>query len=112
VTDPSNGNAGKGFKARATDWLFLQGVSTILLGLLLVALGWAGKYAIETGIPMHLQMIQSGYAANAAVYEKSIDKLLESRKEERAADAEDRKAILEVLKSLKDGSDGKHAATE
>lgn len=45
------------WKSRAAEWLFSQGVSTVLL----FAIFAIAVYAVRTLVPMHLNQIQEGY---------------------------------------------------
>jgi len=46
---------------RVATWLTGQSFNNVLLLLILVAIGWGGKYAGTVAIPTHLKQIQDGY---------------------------------------------------
>lgn len=46
---------------RLSDWLFQQGVSTILLFTILGLLYWGMRYAMDVAVPRHLDQIRRGY---------------------------------------------------
>lgn len=52
----TNGN-GRDWKSRAADWLFSQGVSTVLLFAILAV----AVYSVRDLVPRHLMQIQEGY---------------------------------------------------
>lgn len=62
---------GNGRSEKFWDWLYKQGVSTVLLILIFGALCWFGHYAVTTAIPQHLQQIQDGYEKIQSGFERS-----------------------------------------
>lgn len=71
-------------KSRALDWLFQQGVSTVLLAAILGLLAWGGKYMLEHAIPDHLRSIQEGYEHNASNLKDVMDAHIKHSDRERA----------------------------
>lgn len=59
-------------------WLAAQGVSTVLLCLILLALLYGMKYAMETAIPQHLDTIQKGYDRIGERHDKSLERMADS----------------------------------
>lgn len=57
------------------DWLYRQGVSTVLLGAILWAIYHMGYYAMDTAIPRHLKSIQDGYERIEASHARSLERL-------------------------------------
>ena len=57
-------------KGKAVKWLADQGPITVLLFCILATIAYLGKYAIETGIPKHLEQIQTGYQEVATTMSK------------------------------------------
>lgn len=45
-------------KERAAEWVFQQGVSTVLLVAILAALGWIARYGLVTAIPNHIAALR------------------------------------------------------
>lgn len=65
----------RGWQGRAWDWLFAQGVSTVLLCAILAALAYCGNYAVKTAIPAHLKQIQDGYLDAAKEHKETVKDL-------------------------------------
>lgn len=70
------------------DWLYTQGVSTVLLVLLVGVLVWFARYAVMKAVPQHLESIQQGYKAihddcaserkeTREMFERVTDKIVE-----------------------------------
>lgn len=66
-------------RRKIIEWIAQQGVSTILLCLILGFIG----YAIVVLVPQHIAIIQAGYEKNAAALEKSMEKMAESHDRDR-----------------------------
>lgn len=67
---------GKSLKEMAAKWVFSQGVSTVLLFVLIIGVWY--------GIPAHIEMVQKGYDKNAVQLKEatapvaaSVDRLAE-----------------------------------
>lgn len=73
-------------KRTAMSWLFQQEAQTVLLFLIVIAIGYGTYYAMDKAIPGHLDTIQKGYdriqqqhekseSRSIEVFEKSIDRI-------------------------------------
>lgn len=58
----------KTWKQLAADWLFAQGVSTVLLVVLVATL----IYVIKVVVPEHIAMIQEGYREQRIAFQESL----------------------------------------
>ena len=76
------------WRSRMYDWLFSQGVSTVLLFAILIAVGYLGNYALTTAVPAHLKTIQDGYREIQAENKVQQKELLERFKDDRTRDRE------------------------
>lgn len=99
-------NDHKTWREKTADWLFAQGLGTVLLLLLVAGLLWFGHYAIETGIPRHLDQIQQGYKEISDKHEivvKHISDRNESTiKQVIDQNDRDRQAILSLVKKIRE----------
>lgn len=66
-------------KEKLIEWIFQQGVSTVLLCGILVFIA----YAVLKVAPVHIDQIEKGYQRNAEILNKSIDKMMESHDRDR-----------------------------
>ena len=71
-----------GWKELVARWLFSQGTSTVLLFCILAAILYSGYYAINEGIPKHLEQIQKGYERIEASHEREHRSLQEIHEKE------------------------------
>ena len=62
----------KDFRSLLFSWLFSQGVSTVMLAAILIAMAYGGNYAMTTGIPAHLKQIQDGYREQGAANKEAL----------------------------------------
>lgn len=72
------------FSEKATEWLFQQGVSTILLCAILGWLAWVSNYALNTAIPGHISQMQAGYKEEHDRFDANLERVISVI--ERAAD--------------------------
>ena len=89
-----------GWRAKAAEWLFSQGVSTVLLALILLGIYRAVNYAMDTAVPAHLQKIQQGYVEIQQSNEQQIKWLAETFERERKAEREHAKESVQSIKEL------------
>lgn len=80
--------ANRSWRERGADWLERQGVSTVLLCLMAGILTWFCYYIFTTGIPAHLNQIQTGYKELQAEYKAMQTELLTRMAEDRRRDRE------------------------
>jgi hypothetical protein len=66
-------------KDRILEWVFQQGVSTVLLCGILVFIA----YAVLQVAPIHIQQIEDGYQRNAEILNKSLERLADSHDRDR-----------------------------
>lgn len=66
-------------KEKLIEWLFSQGVSTVLLCGILVFLA----YGVIVLVPTHIAQIEEGYGRNAEIMSKSLDKIADSHDRDR-----------------------------
>ena len=66
-------------KDRILEWVFQQGVSTVLLCGILVFIA----YAVLKVAPIHIQQIEDGYQRNAEILNKSLERLADSHDRDR-----------------------------
>lgn len=66
-------------KEKLVDWLFQQGVSTVLLCGILCFMGYAVIYVV----PTHIDQIDKGYQRNADSLSKSLERIVESHDRDR-----------------------------
>lgn len=66
-------------KEKVIEWIFQQGVSTVLLCGILIFLA----YAVLKVAPVHINQIEQGYQRNAEILNKSLDKMVESHDKDR-----------------------------
>lgn len=64
------------FSERASDWLFKQGASTVLLSAILGWMGWFGHYAINTAIPSHILQMQAGYEKEHDRFDQNLERII------------------------------------
>ena len=80
-------------KDRILEWVFQQGVSTVLLcGILLFI-----AYAVLKVAPIHIDQIEQGYQRNAEILNKSLERLAESHDR-------DRQMFIELLNGRQIGA--------
>jgi uncharacterized protein YabE (DUF348 family) len=61
------------------DWLKQQGVSTVLLFLILLFIG----YAVAVLVPEHINIIKAGYREVAETHEATVRKVIDSHDKDR-----------------------------
>lgn len=66
-------------KEKVIEWLFQQGVSTVLLVAILTFLG----YAVTVMVPKHFDQIEKGYGRNAEITAKAIESIAASHDRDR-----------------------------
>ena len=66
-------------KDRILEWVFQQGVSTVLLCGILVFIA----YAVLKVAPIHIQQIEDGYQRNAEILNRSLERLADSHDRDR-----------------------------
>jgi len=71
-------NNGDNVKSQAVRWLLGQEATTIILVLILVGLGWFGKYCVDVAIPAHLKQIQVGYELVTSKHNDEVKELRET----------------------------------
>lgn len=77
MTDTEN----KTVRDRLLEWLFQQGVSTVLLVAILSTLAYFGNYEQRVAIPQRIRDIQAGYDRNLEVHRRIEAAQRESFKE-------------------------------
>jgi hypothetical protein len=83
-----NGNDNGDLRTSLVRWLFGQEANTILLFLILGSIAWFAKYCVDTAVPAHLRMIQTGYERVASQHAAEVRDLRESF--ERTAERQER----------------------
>lgn len=71
------------WKDRLAEWLFSQGVSTVLLVAILAAIAYGGHHAMTTAIPKHLEQIQRGYKEVSEDHRQTVKEIVDSNERER-----------------------------
>jgi hypothetical protein len=66
-------------KEKVLEWVFQQGVSTVLLCGILIFIA----YAVLKVAPVHIDQIEQGYQRNAETLNKSIEKMMDSHDKDR-----------------------------
>lgn len=66
-------------KEKLIDWLFSQGVSTVLLFAILAFLA----HGVVVLVPTHIKQIEEGYGRNAEMMSRSLDKISDSHDRDR-----------------------------
>lgn len=95
-----------GIREQLSDWLFQQGVSTVLLFAILAG----GMYAARVMVPAHIESIKDGYQKIEDSHRKEREDYLKSMVEQRDKDREVRKADLEFQRRMFDVVVGKQGA--
>jgi hypothetical protein len=83
-------NGSKTLRDRVVEWLFQQGVSTVLLVAIFALLAYFGNYWLKEGLPAQTKEIQAGYErlaqqhskveeANRQAFEKAIGYILDQQ---------------------------------
>lgn len=80
-------------KYRILEWVFQQGVSTVLLCGILVFIA----YAVLKVAPIHIDQIEQGYQRNAEILNKSLERLADSHDR-------DRQMFIELLNGRQIGA--------
>lgn len=65
----------KPWRRLVLEWLFNQGVSTVLLIINVTVMVYFFNYALQTAIPAHLSAIQAGYDRNMQVMGGALKQL-------------------------------------
>jgi hypothetical protein len=66
-------------KDKLLDWIFAQGVSTVLLCGILTYLA----YAIQFLVPAHFEAIEKGYGRNAEITARALESIASSHDRDR-----------------------------
>lgn len=80
-------------KTKAADWLYQQGVSTVLLFLIFGAICYAG----HTTLPKHLEQIQKGYQQHALEINKAAEQMNKAIDRVTTAHEKDRDMFFEIM---------------
>ena len=97
-----------GIREQLSDWLFQQGVSTVLLFAILAG----GMYAARVMVPAHIESIKEGYRQMEDSHKKEREDYLKAMVEQRDKDREVRKADLEFQRRMFDAVIGGKAVPE
>lgn len=94
----ANGNGTRrSWKESMFDWLFQQGVSTVLLFAILCAIGYALQYAMTTAIPQHIQSINQGNKAIAQECKEAVTLQAKECKEAVSQQAKEQKEAIQAI---------------
>ena len=80
-------------RQRALDWLFNQGVSTVLLFSILML----GVYVVRDILPRHLEMIQSGYERMQEQHDNGLRQALDSFAEQQELNRDLIRQLIDLL---------------
>ena len=69
-------------KEKLADWLFNQGVSTVLLFMLVAIFAYGIKYMV----PVHLKQIQEGYEKIESAHEREMNRVIDVLIEKKQTD--------------------------
>lgn len=81
-------------------WLYSQGVSTVLLVLILIAIYRAFYYVLKTAIPDHLKTIQDGYERIQTSHERQVVTLADTFRKERELERQHVSATTQAIREL------------
>lgn len=88
--------AGSGFGT----WLYSQGVSTVLLVLILVAIYRVFNHLVSIAIPKHLETIQEGYERIQSSHERQVVTLTDTFRKERELERQQVAATTQAIREL------------
>ena len=98
--DPSAavGEAVEVLTKAGTGWLMGQPPIAVFAIVMLVFVLAAGYWTVDHVIPNHLQKINDGYSHQAAEYDKSLDKVIATFKENSDRHEKHVKEILDIMR--------------
>lgn len=96
------------WRTKAVEWIFSQGVSTILLLMILIGGYQVATYAFGVAVPAHLKQIQEGYERIEKSHDSRVRELIKTFENERTVERQHYEnatsAVRELVQELRQGS--------
>lgn len=88
------------WRTKAVEWIFSQGVSTILLLMILVGGYQVATYAFGVAVPAHLKQIQEGYERIEKSHDLRVRELIKTFENERTVEREHYQRATDAVHDL------------